>query len=112
MIRLYRGDVIEAYAPDGKGGTKPRPLVVYKDSKPEDTFIAVYCTTQNNGDEENTILVLKESEEAAEMGLDKDTYIRPLDTKPMDKKFFKRKIGKCPLLKQIDQIIDNNMSRR
>jgi len=106
MIKLYRGDVIRVYYTDGKGGLKERHVIVYKDIKPEDTIISVYCTSQNDGNDHQNILVLMTSEEGIKMGLTADTYIRPLEIKFLPYKAFIRKVGNCGLMGQIQKIID------
>lgn len=110
MIKLYRGDVVRVLAPDGKGGLKERHLIVYKDAKADSDFVTVYCTSQNDGNDKENILVLCKSEEGVKMGLTEDTYIRPLNVKTFPRKFFVRRVGRCSLLPDIDRIIDNRMA--
>ena len=112
MIRVYRGDVILAWGPDGKGGLKQRPLVVYRDSPKDSDSIVVYCTTQNNGEDDNCILVNADSEHGVAMGLDEDTYIRPYNIGPVNAKLMIRKIGRCPLMHEITLLAEKKMSGR
>jgi len=111
MIKLYRGDVIEVYYIDSKKGLKKRPVIVFQNppKKSIDT-ISVYCTSQNDGDDDNVIFIESDSEEGRNMGLTKDTYIRPLIIRPIDSKFFVRKIGKCSLMQEIQKIVDRRMA--
>lgn len=111
MIKVHRGDVILAWGPDGKGGLKERPLVVFRDAPKNSDTIVVYCTTQNDGDESNTILVKADSEKGIEMGIDDDTYIRPFNISPIKAKFMIRKIGKCPYMQEIQMLADKKMAQ-
>jgi mRNA-degrading endonuclease toxin of MazEF toxin-antitoxin module len=111
MRKLYRGEVILVWAPDGKNGLKPRPVVVLRDNKKNDDAVSVYCTTKNNGDDANNIFVEASSEEGQKMGLTEDTYIRPKNILTIPCVSIIRPIGKCSLLHDIGRIIDNNMAR-
>lgn len=112
MVKVFRGDVILAWWPDGKGGLKKRPLVVFRDAPKDSDSIVVYCTTQNDGDEANTILVKVDSPEGIEMGLEEDTYIRPFNIGPIKAKAMIRKTGRCPKMQEIQLIADKKMSQR
>lgn len=109
MIKYHRGDVIWVFAPDGKGGLKPRPVVVFQTVTKGSDAISVYCTTQNNGDDLNTIFVKCDSEVGELMGIEQDTYIRPHNIITIPAKSIIRKIGKCPLMQQIQLIVDRRM---
>ena len=109
MPVYHRGQVLEVFYPDGKGGLKTRPVVVLHTTQKKGDAISVYCTTQNDGDDDNCIFVEFESTEGKEMGLKKDTYIRPKVIKTIDAKFVVRPMGKCPYMQKIQQIIDKNM---
>ena len=114
MRKLYRGEVILVWAPagiapNGAKKLKERPVIVLKDTKKDDDAISVYCTTQNDGDDKNNILVLAKSENGLKMGLTKDTYIRPKQILTIPSEFIVRSIGKCPLMQEINKIIDRNM---
>jgi len=111
MAKLYRGDVIEVYYPDGKGGLKVRPVIVLQNINKSSDVISVYCTTQNNGDDINNIFVSSTSDVGKGMGLSKDTYIRPAIVKTLPIKSVKRLIGKCPLMQEISKIIENNIGK-
>lgn len=111
MVKLYRGHVIEVIAPAGPGEFKPRPVIVLHNVGKNSDMITVYCTSQNNGDDENNIFVSVDSKEGVAMGLTKDTYIRPLKILNLSVKSFHRILGKCPLMDKITKIIDDNMAR-
>lgn len=110
MVKVYRGDVILAHWPDGKNGLKTRPLIVFSDTAKDSDSIVVYCTTQNNGDDKNNIKVFANSEHGIAMGLEEDTYIRPYNIGPIAAKFMIRKIGRCPLISEIQRIVDKRMA--
>lgn len=110
MAKYYKGDVIRVYSNDGIGGLKERHVIVLKDTKRSDTAITVYCTGQNNGDDKNNIKVLLDSEIGQKMGLTKDTYIRPKTILNIDFVFIDRLVGKCPLMNEIQKIMDDNMA--
>jgi mRNA-degrading endonuclease toxin of MazEF toxin-antitoxin module len=112
MTKLYRGDVIEVYYPDGNGGLKVRPVIVLQNVNKNSDVISVYCTTQNNGDDMNNLFVRCDSDEGRQMGIIKDTYIRPNVIKTLPLKALKRLIGTCPLMKEISKIIDDNASKK
>jgi len=94
MVKLHRGDVIEVLAPDGKGGLKSRPVIVLHNVPKNADAVSVYCTTQNDGDEKNTIFVSANSIQGKEMGITKDTYIRPKKILTIPAKSIRRLIGK------------------
>ena len=113
MAKIYRGHVIEVWAPAGfdkKGNrlVKPRPVVVLQNVAKSDNMVTVYCTTQNNGDDINNIFVEAGTDEAIQMGLKKSTYIRPGAILNLDIKSFKRILGRCPLMDRIQAIIEAN----
>ncbi len=117
MIKLYRGDVIEVAAPAGvdKFGTmryKPRPVIVLQNVNRDSNIISVYCTTQNNGDDKHNIFVEKDSEHGKKMGLSADTYIRPSTILNLPIESFKRFLGKCPLMDDINKIMDKIQTGR
>jgi len=112
MIKLFRGDVILAWGPDGKGGLKKRPLVVFADTPKNSDSIVVYCTTQNDGDENNTIFVKADSKDGENMGIDDDTYIRPFQIGPINAKAIIKKIGRCALMSEIQRLHDKRMAQR
>ena len=85
-------------------------MIVYKDSKVGSDFLSVYCTSQNDGNDNDNIFVKRSSAEGISMGLTKDTYIRPLQTKNISREFFLRKVGKCNMLNEIDLIIERRMA--
>lgn len=107
MVKLYRGYVIEVVAPAGEGKFKPRPVILLQNVGKNSDMISVYCTTQNNGDDNNNILVTADSPEGKEMGIEKDTYIRPNSILNISVKSFKRVLGKCPLMSKITNMIDD-----
>jgi hypothetical protein len=107
MAKYYRGDVVLAMAPIGDNKFKIRPVVILKDVKKSDNFISVYCTTQNNGEDEFNIFVEADSEHGEAMGLEEDTYIRPKRTLNLSILSIQRFIGTCPLMHKIDQIQEN-----
>ena len=107
MVKLYRGYVIEVIAPAGQGKFKPRPVILLQNVNKNSDMIAVYCTTQNNGDDQNNIFVKADSPEGLEMGIEKDTYIRPNSILNLSIKSFKRILGKCPFMAKISKIIDD-----
>jgi len=111
MVKLYKGDVIWISAPDGKGGYKERPVIVFKDAPKDSTVVSVYCTSQNNGDDANNIFVPKASQEAKDMGIPKDTWIRPLDIRIVDSRQIHRILGKCSLMQEIQRIVDKGMAK-
>jgi hypothetical protein len=111
MRKLYRGEVITVMQPDGKGGLKQRPMVVQKDSKKDDSVVTVYCTKQNDGNDEENIFVLRDSGEGKEMGLWEDTYIRANIIKIVPIEYLIRAIGKCPLMSKIAKIQDDKMRK-
>ena len=106
MRKLYRGEVIRVMAPNGKGGLKERPVIVYKDAKKDDDVISVYCTGQNNGDDDFTIFIKFDSPEGVEMGLTKDTWIRPKNIIRIPTNSILRPIGRCSFMDKIESIID------
>jgi hypothetical protein len=108
MVKLYRGYVIEVVAPAGPGIFKPRPVIVLQNVGKNADMITVYCTTQNDGDDKNNIFVSADSPEGIEMGISKDTYIRPNRILTLSIKSFNRILGKCPLMTKITKIIDDN----
>lgn len=115
MRKLYRGEVIIAWYPDGldangKKKLKPRHVIVKTDSKKNSDVISVYCTTQNNGDDKNNIFVPLKSEDGIKMGLTEDTYIRPKVIRTLPTEAIIRPVGRCSLMQEIDKIIDANMS--
>jgi hypothetical protein len=114
MVKLFRGDVISALQPDGQGGLKARPLIVFRDTKKDSDSIVVYCTTKNDGNDRKNILVLVASDLGKEMGLTEDTYIRQYNTGPISAKFILRRIGKCPssIMHEIQRIADRKMTER
>lgn len=107
MVKLYRGHVIEVIAPAGEGKFKPRPVIVLQNVNKNSDIISVYCTTQNNGDDANNIFVKADSPEGQEMGIEKDTYIRPNSIINISVQSFKRILGKCPLMAQITKVIED-----
>jgi len=92
--------------PNGKPILKVRPVVVLQNQNKNSDIITVYCTSQNDGDDEHTIFVKFDSEEGYAMGLTKDTWIRPGKIKTFSVEFIERKIGTCPLMTQITHIIE------
>jgi mRNA-degrading endonuclease toxin of MazEF toxin-antitoxin module len=111
MRALKRGEVIFVKYPNGfdtEGNPqyKPRRVVVLYDTKKDDSAVTVYCTSQNNGDDEYNILVDDKSEEGKNMGLDKPTYIRPKDIKTFPVEALIRPVGKCSLMDKIQAIIE------
>ncbi|HEY0055401.1 MAG TPA: type II toxin-antitoxin system PemK/MazF family toxin [Pedobacter sp.] len=106
MVKLYRGDVVEVFYPFGKGELKSRPVIILQNTNKSSDAITVYCTSQNNGDDDNNIFVLADSDVGRQMGVTKDTYIRPKVIKTIDLFYMKRPIGKCPLMQEIQRIID------
>lgn len=106
MPKLYRGDVIYVLAPAGPKEFKERPVIVLQNCKSDDGMITVYCTSQNNGDDENNIFVKVDSEEGIAMGLTKDTWIRPAKIINLPGLAFVRKIGRCGLMREIQQILE------
>jgi hypothetical protein len=106
MPRLFLGDVIEVLAPAGPDKFKHRPVIVLRNCKSENGIIAVYCTSQNNGDDVYALLVAAESQEGTLMGLTKDTWIRPGNILNLPGNSFVRKIGTCGLILEIERIID------
>ncbi len=111
MRKLYRGEVITLKQSDGKGGLKWRLGIVYKDSKKDDSVVTVYCTTQNDGNDDLNILVFADSEEGEDMGLEEDTYIRPTVIKIIPLEYQGRPIGKCSLMAQISKINEDNLAK-
>ncbi len=111
MVKLYRGHVIEVIAPAGPGKFKPRPVVVLQNVGKNSDIISVYCTTQNNDDDKNNILVLVDSPEGIEMGITKDTYIRANNTLNISIESFSQILGKCPFMGKIAQIRDDNKAK-
>ena len=111
MAKLYRGHVIEVIAPAGPGKFKPRPVIVLQNVGKNSDMVTVYCTSQNNGDDNNNIFVAANSKEGTEMGLAKDTYIRPNKILNLSIKSFSRILGKCPLMAEITKIIDDNLAK-
>jgi len=111
MAKLYRGDVIEVYYPDGKGGLKKRPVIVLQNVNKSTDVISVYCTTQNDGNDAENIFVKADSKHGIEMGIPKDTYIRPNITKILPLKWVVRLLGKCPLMQEISKIIDDKSAK-
>jgi len=106
MIKLYRGDVIEviAYCGRDKNGNpmfKPRPVVLLHPVNKHTDIISVYCTSKNDGDDGNNIFVEAGSPEGIQMGLTKDTYVRPNSQLNLPKESFKRLLGKCPFMAKI-----------
>jgi len=111
MVKLYRGHVIEVIAPAGPGKFKPRPVIVLQNVNKNSDMVTVYCTTQNNGDDQNNIFIKADSPEGIEMGIEKDTYIRPNDILNLSIKSFRKILGKCPLMAEINKIIDDNRAK-
>lgn len=109
-VKCYRGDVISVKWTDGNGGLKSRPVIVFQNANKNSDVISVYCTTQNNGDDDNNILVLADSDEGRLMGLDVDTYIRPNKIATVPAKWVNRIIGKTTLMQKINSIIDKRKS--
>lgn len=116
MPKLYRGDVIRVLAPiiksNGEKGFKERHVIVLQDSKKDDTVITVYCTGQNNGDDDYNIFVGVASKEGKEMGLTKDTWIRPKTILNLPIKSLVRVVGKCSLMQRIAQMMEKIKSQR
>lgn len=112
MVKLHRGDVIDVkYHYDSKTGEiKSRPVIVLQNAPKNSDVITVYCTSQNDGNDNDCIFVKADSDEGKRMGLTKDTYIRPGTVRTIKKEFIKRLLGKCSLMHQIQTIIDKNMS--
>ena len=115
MRKLYRGEVIIAWYPDGldadgKKKLKQRHVIVKSDSKKNSDVISVYCTTKNNGDDKNNIFVPLMSDEGEKMGLTEDTYIRPNVIRTLPTEAIIRPVGRCSLMHEIDKIIDDNMA--
>lgn len=113
MPNIYRGQVIEVYAPagydkDGNAKLKPRPVVVLHNVAKNSDIVSVYCTTQNNLDDANNIFVAANSKEGEEMGITKDTYIRPGKVMHIPIESFKRLLGKCPFMQRITQLIEKH----
>ena len=111
MRKLNRGEVIRVNAPDGKGGLKERHVIVWKDTKKDADAISVYCTSQNDGDDKNNIFVAVDSKEGIQMGLTKDTYIRPKKIINIPAFSIIKPVGKCPFMQQIAKIVEDNMAR-
>ena len=117
MRKLLRGEVIRALYPDGidskgKKKYKERHVIVKSDTKKDSDVVSIYCTTQNNGDDKNNILVLLDSPEGEEMGLTEDTYIRATTIATLPTEAIVRPVGTCPFMNEIAKIQDNDMSRR
>lgn len=112
MRKLYKGEVIEVkyHFDQITKKWKSRPVVVFKNTPKDSDVISVYCTTQNDGDDENSIFVKCDSDEGKEMGLEKDTYIRPNIIKTIPVDLLNRPIGKCPYMVNIQIIIDKKMA--
>ena len=87
-------------------------MVVYKDSKKDDSVVTVYCTKQNDGNDEENIFVPFDSDEGRRMGLTIDTYIRATTIKTVPVEYLIRPIGKCSLMHEIDKINDKRMRKR
>lgn len=112
MRKLYRGEVIEVkYSYDEKTKTwKSRPVVVLHPAQKNSDVISVYCTSQNDGDDINSIFVKFDSDAGRQMGLTKDTYIRPNVIKTIRTESINRPIGKCPYMIEIQKVQDKRMA--
>ena len=108
MVKLYRGDVIEVIYKISSTERKTRPVIVMHNANKDSDVISIYCTSQNNGDDENNIFIEKDSDEGRLMGITKDTYIQPLKIKTIDAISVKRKIGKSSKMSEIFKIIDKH----
>jgi len=116
MKKLYRGDVIIAWCPDGyddkgKPKLKTRHVIVNRDARKDSDVVTVYCTKQNNGNDRSNIFVPCDSEEGENMGLWEDTYIRTDTILTIKTEFIVRPVGKCSLMQEISKKIDDQMAR-
>lgn len=113
MVKLHRGDVIEVkYHYDPKTNKfKTRPVIVLHNAPKNADVVSVYCTSQNDGNDEDSIFVPFDSKEGILIGLTKDTYIRPGIIKTIEADFINRPLGKCPFMNDILKLIEKKMSR-
>jgi mRNA-degrading endonuclease toxin of MazEF toxin-antitoxin module len=105
MSRYQRGDVVRAPLPymdeDGIWRVKFRPFIVIDVDGINDN-ITVSCTGQTHQSKKFTgISVLLDSEEGRKMGIDRDSFIYCNTTVVFANKDIIRKIGTCPLMKEI-----------
>lgn len=108
MYRRYSiGDVVLVHYPyidkNGHRCTKVRPAVVL-DLDGDDHYI-VQCTSKNRSDKLLGIWVLKESPEGIKMRISENTFINATETITLKPCFFIRKIGDCPFIDRLKDMI-------
>ena len=105
MSRYRRGDVVLAdivfFDDSGDLKSKPRPLVVIDVQDDTDNVTVVCSTKTHKASKFEGIIVKKASSDGRDMSLDEDTFIYCNTTVVLLNKDIKRRIGTCPLIKDI-----------
>jgi hypothetical protein len=109
MSRYIRGDVvisdISYMDEEGVLHSKPRPMVVI-DVLDESDNITVVCSKQTHkADKYPSIVVRKDSEIGQKMSIDGDTLIYCNATITLTNSDIHRRIGNCPIVKDICKIL-------
>lgn len=109
MSQYSRGDVVFVHYPyrdfDGTLKTKPRPAVIL-DVSGNDHYV-IKCTTKNRSDKLKGVWVLSSSPEGVEMGFRENTFINLTETITLKGFAIIRKIGDCPILNQLEDLLDD-----
>lgn len=111
MPRYDVGAVVLVHFPykdhDGHIQVKPRPGIIYRlDGDRERVIIQI--TTTNRSNELPGIWVPKDSDKGKKMGILKDSFINVGTQLCLKFEDIIRVIGYCPLMNEIDRIVEEN----
>jgi len=107
MSPYKRGDVVMLHFPFKEDPTKTkfRPAVVLEDED-DPIFALIQCTSTNRSDKLKGLWVIKDSPEGRIMGILKDTFINVSNVVRLNRYAIYRKIGVCPLMDEIDELLN------
>ena len=109
MARYDRGDVVLVYFPyrdeNNNLVVKVRPAVILSLEGDQERII-IQVTSKNRSDKLRGLWVVKDSTDGREMGLRTDSFINITYQITITLRDIIRKIGYCPLIDKIDEMLE------
>ena len=107
MAKYSKGDVVFVHYPFWENGelkSKPRPAIIMEVAGSEHFIIK--CTSKNKSDKFKGVWILSSSPEGIKMGFKVNTFINLSETITLKGFAIIRKIGDCPILEKLEDMLD------